>query len=121
MNWAWRATCAVALAVAFGSGCETIGLGLPSFAEQPGPREHIVPGTPDKQVVVLEAALRERGLRPETVPGDNTTTIACNSISGQPFKIVLRRTLDGRTCARAVLDHPADDDMKSLLAQLDLR
>jgi hypothetical protein len=104
-----------------GAGCEGIGLSLSTLAEDPGPREHVLPGTPDKQAVALQAALVERDLRPQVIPGEDTTVIACQSKSGQSLKIILRRTLDGQTCARVTLDGRADEETKALLAQLDLR
>jgi hypothetical protein len=121
MRWGWWVVCGTVLLVSFGTGCEAISVSLSTFAEDPGPREHVLPGTPDKQAVALQAALVERDLRPQVTPGEDTTVIDCRSSSGQPFKIVLRRTLDGRTCARVTLNGRADDDTKALLAQLDLR
>ncbi len=121
MRWAWCVVCAAGLAVACGTGCQAVGLDLSALTEDPGPREHVLAGTPDKEAVTLQAALVERGLRPQVTPGEDTTVIACRSGSGQSFRIVLRRTIDGRTCARVSLDGRADDDTKALLAQLDLR
>jgi hypothetical protein len=106
---------------ALGTGCESLGLSLSAFTEDRGPREHFLPGAPDKEALTLKSALEERGLRPEMTPGDDTTVIACRSGSGQAFRIILRRTIDGRTCARVSLDGRADDETKVLLAQLDLR
>jgi hypothetical protein len=117
--WTGRLISATVLVLSFTIGCES--LGLSSLVEDPGPREHVLPGPPDKQAAALESALREHDLRPVLTPGDDRASITCRSKSGQSFEIVLRRTIDGRTCARVALSGPPDADTRKLLAELDLR